>query len=211
MRFTQTLFAGAALVAAAMAQLAINDFPASVEAGESYTITYSGGEENAPTTFILRQGANENLDTITTLTTSATGGSFTWVVDDSLVDATDYALEIQQEGSEPNFIGPIALTGGETASATPSPTATVSASVTGSDRSSSTVSGSISLTTGLNGTISSATLTRTASNSAATADETASSTTTGTGAPEETGAASLLSSSPLALIFGAVAAMVYLN
>jgi len=68
MRFTQALFASAALVAGVFAvKPEINDFPAKVEAGKSYTITYSPGGD-IPTTFILRKGENDNLDTLTTLT-----------------------------------------------------------------------------------------------------------------------------------------------
>jgi hypothetical protein len=66
MRFFETLFAGAALVAAALA-LEINDFPSSIEPGKTYTITYSPAD-NTPTTFILRQGKNEDLSTVDTLT-----------------------------------------------------------------------------------------------------------------------------------------------
>lgn len=66
MRFFETLFAGAALVAAALA-VEINEFPSEVQAGRSYRITYTPGD-NTPTTFILRKGENDDLDTITTLT-----------------------------------------------------------------------------------------------------------------------------------------------
>lgn len=69
MRFTQTLFAGAALVAAAFASVEINEYPKTVVAGQEYEITYSGTNgPDAPTTFILRKGLNEDLETIETLT-----------------------------------------------------------------------------------------------------------------------------------------------
>jgi len=68
MRF-ESIFAGAAFVAAAMAQsLAINTFPSTgVVAGQTYEVTYSPAD-NIPTTFVLRQGASGNLNTIDTLT-----------------------------------------------------------------------------------------------------------------------------------------------
>lgn len=67
MRFFETIISGAALLAAAFA-LEINEFPAQgVEAGKTYTVTYSPAD-NTPTTFILRQGASTDLDTIATLT-----------------------------------------------------------------------------------------------------------------------------------------------
>lgn len=70
MRFFGTVLAGAALFAGAMAQLAINDYPQNgVEAGKSYTITYSP-KDQVPTEIILRQGPSGNLNTIATLGTS---------------------------------------------------------------------------------------------------------------------------------------------
>jgi hypothetical protein len=68
MLFVQTLFAGAAFIVAAAA-LEINDFPRTVEAGKTYTVTYSPADTTA-TTFLLRQGANEDLKTVTTLTST---------------------------------------------------------------------------------------------------------------------------------------------
>lgn len=71
MRFFETILSGAALVAAVLA-LEINTFPSGgVKAGQTYTITYSPAD-NTPTTFILRQGASGNLDTVGTLTSRST-------------------------------------------------------------------------------------------------------------------------------------------
>lgn len=66
MRFIQGLFAGAAIVAAALA-VEITNWPATVEAGQTYKITYSPAG-NTPTTFILRQGDPNDLKTLGTLT-----------------------------------------------------------------------------------------------------------------------------------------------
>lgn len=211
MRFFQTLFAGVALVAAALA-VEINEFPSEVQPGRSYTITYTPGDDT-PTTFILRKGKNEDLDTIGTLEEGVTGGTFTWDVSDDLPNGDDYALEIQQNGQS-NYIGPIALTG-----STASPSASVSSASSTGSASRSTTSAPSSLTTATsasgsvsassNGTISSPTLSRTGS---ATTSPTGGSTPTeSSGPPESTGAASSLASSPFALFFGAVAAMAYLN
>jgi len=205
MRFTQTLFAGAAFVAAALA-LEINEYPPSVEAGKTYTVTYSPAD-NKPTTFILRKGVNENLDTVTTLTTTATGGKFEWTVDEDLENASDYALMIEQAGVDPNYIGPIALSGGEDPK--PSSSSKASSSAASSTESeSSSATATISITTMLSSTVS-ATPTA-SSNGTASLSRTPTETET-QGAPESTGAASALASSPLALIFGAAAAMMYLN
>jgi len=224
MRFIQSIFAGAALVAAALA-VEINEFPSEVQPGKSYVIKYTPGD-SAPTSFLLRKGKNEDLKTIATLTTSATGGSFTWNVDSALPNADDYALQVKQ-GSDENYIGPIKLTGGS-ASVSPSASSSASASASASKSESESASASSgastktpSMTTaspsasasmstpGSNSTVATATLSRTPS-----AGSTRSGSPTNTnspGAPQNTGAASTLSSSPLALIFGAVAAFAYLN
>lgn len=212
MRFFETIFAGAALVAAALA-VEINEFPREVQAGRSYRITYTPGDDT-PTTFILRKGENGNLDTITTLTTTATGGEFQWAVDSSLPDADDYALEVRQ-GEENNFIGPIALSGGsEATSSAESSSGSASSTATDSSASSAATttetetvtslvtSASASITPSANGTTIT-TGTRTPTASPTETDE--------GGVPESTGAASAFGSSPVALIFGAVAAMAYLN
>ncbi|KAF2187199.1 hypothetical protein K469DRAFT_630149 [Zopfia rhizophila CBS 207.26] len=218
MRFFSTVLAGAAFVAAAFA-VEINDFPATAEVGKSYTITYSPAN-NAPTTFILRKGENDDLTNITTLTTTATGGSYTWNVDRALPNGKDYALQVVQNG-ESNYIGPIEIKGSSsTASASASSSASASASASTSKSSDSTLStitsasASASSSVSGNSTISVPTLSRSASagsSSTARATGSGSPTTAAGGAPSNTGAASTLGSSPLALIFGAVAAMAYLN
>lgn len=213
MRFFETIFAGAALVAAALA-VEINEFPSEVQAGRSYRITYTPGDDT-PTTFILRKGENADLAIITTLTESATGGEFMWSVDSALPNADDYALEIRQ-GDENNFIGPISLSGGSDATSSAA-SSSGSASSTATDSSASSAattetetetvtsvvtSASASITPSANGTTIT-TGTRTPSASPTESED--------GGVPESTGAASAFGSSPMALIFGAVAAMAYLN
>lgn len=214
MLFIQTLFAGAAFIVAAAA-LEINVFPKTVEAGKTYTVTYSPADDT-PTTFILRQGENEDLKTVSTLTTAATNGKFTWSVSEDLPNASNYALEIKQ-GSIVNYIGPISLTGSDAVSSAVSSSvasstrsaasSSASASVTITSSAVTTASATVSPSIGLNSTITSATLSRTISS---TSRPTGTSTSTG-GVPESTGAASSLASSPFAVLFGAVAAMVYFN
>jgi hypothetical protein len=55
------------ILAAIAFALEIVDFPSEVAPGRSYTITYTPADDT-PTTFILREGENANLGTITTLT-----------------------------------------------------------------------------------------------------------------------------------------------
>ncbi|KAF2009868.1 hypothetical protein BU24DRAFT_66265 [Aaosphaeria arxii CBS 175.79] len=217
MRFFSTLLAGAAIVAGVLAQKpTIDKYPKSVKAGESVEITYSPATATAK--FVLRKGSPGNLATLATLTENATGGKYTWNVPEDLANASDYALQIVVNG-EDNYTGLISLSGGSSASSSssasassgsatssPSPTSSGTKSVSASITSSS-VSGSITSSAHQNSTVTSATL----STARSTGSSQSSATTTGSSPPESTGAASMLSSSPLALIFGAVAAMAYLN
>jgi hypothetical protein len=200
MRFFQTLAAGAALVASALA-LTIDTFPSSVEAGKTYTITYSP-KDNTPTTFILRKGLSTNLDTVETLTTTATGGSFQWTVDSKYADAPNYALEIRQQGVTPNFSGQFPLTGGEGTESSSSASASATASSSGSITRSASTSASASPSASSNGTtVSSATLTRTTGTTRPSA--------TSGGVPEATtNAAAPLA--PVAAFAGLFAAFAYL-
>lgn len=224
--FNSVLFAASALVslvAAQSATLKFTDFPSTVQAGKSYTIKYTSTELSSPATIVLRKGSSTNLNTISTLTTTATGGSFVWSVDASLADGNDYALMISQGTENNNYAGPIQLTGGS-ASAISSATSSGSASSASSAKSALTtistltVSGNSttiptsSVSAKSNSSVSTGSLSGSASRTSVTsAGSTGSTTTAAQGAPSSTGAAIALGSSPLALIFGAVAAMAYLN
>lgn len=231
MRFFQMLASSAAFIAAALA-VEINEYPTGgVEAGKTYTVTYSPAD-NTPTTFILRKGLSTNLDTVGTLTSTATGGTFSWTVAKDLPNGADYALEIRQSGEAPNYSGQFGLTGGS-AAASSSIAASASASsasaysvssviaskassasaaaslssVISSAVSSAAASATISPSASHNGTVSSATLsTRSASSVRPTGSATGSASI-----PESTGAASSLSSAPLALLLGAAGAFAILN
>lgn len=212
MRFFQTLLTGAALVATALS-LTIDTYPPSVEAGKTYTIEYSP-KDDTPTTFVLRKGLSTNLDTVETLTTTATGGTFTWTVKSTYTDGTDYALEIKRDGSAPNYSGQFPLTGGSgsvssavssaLSSARASASSALSSAVSSALSSARSASATVSPSAGTNSTVTSATLSRTASGTSRPTG-----TSTG-GVPESTGAASSLATSPLAALFGAIAAFAYL-
>lgn len=209
MRF-ESIFAGAALVAAAMAQtFAINSYPATgVVAGQTYEVTYSPAD-NTPTTFVLRQGPSGNLNTIDTLTTTATGGKFSWTVAKTLANQPNYALEIRR-GDQVNYSGQFGLTGGAAAavsSAVSSAASAASSAISSAVSSArSSASASVSASSGVNSTVTSATLSRTASGTS----RPTSSATSSSKIPEATGAASSMTGSPLAVVLGAVAAFAYL-
>lgn len=211
MHFFKTLFA-AALVAVVAAKPEIHNYPRNIEPGKTYEITYSPADDT-PTTFVLRQGKDLNLDKVDTLTTSATKGKFSWTVSKDLPNRNDYALEIiQGPSTNNNYVGPIKLTGSTATQAPSSASSSVPASSSGSASTSAkptgsfstTVSGAVSTSVGSNSTVTSPTP------SATTPAPTSARTTPGSGPPRSTGAASNLGS-PLALVLGGFAAMVYFN
>jgi len=209
MRFFQTIFASAALVAAAFA-VEINEYPSSVQAGRTYRVTYTPGDDT-PTTFILRKGENNNLDTITTLTESATGGEFMWEVDADLANADDYALEVQQPNSPPNYIGPIALNGGADVTSSAESSSASSTAASSTETESKTESSTETITSAPASTASGTPSSSSNGTATVSVTRTPSASPTGDEVPNDDSAAGMLSSSPLALLFGAVAAMVFLN
>jgi len=209
--FSKTLFSLALLASSAMAAITFTSAPSTVEAGQTYTLKYTTEDTVTPISIILRKGDPLNLGTIGPLTTSATGGSFTWTAPTTLASGTDYAFEIEQ-GTDINYYGPFSLTGGTapvsssaalvSASATASSSGSIASVVLSSAHSSvsakpSNYANSTTTKTTLSTSLSTARLS-TSSGASATA----------TKAPSN-GASSI--SSPIALIIGAVAAMFYLH
>jgi hypothetical protein len=73
MRFFTALFAIATFAIAALAQdIAFTSVPPAVNVGQSYTLTWSGGDPNQPVTIILRQGDPGDLTTVSTITSKET-------------------------------------------------------------------------------------------------------------------------------------------
>jgi len=229
MRFFQSaLLAVSALASVALAQsntLFFTNVPTSVTVGKSYSIQWKTADTTSPVTITLRKGPSGNLQTISTLTSSATGTEYTWIPDKSLADGSDYALQITQ-GNQINYSGQFTLSGGSPSAISSAVSASASSSASAASVSQSVLSLTVSsnstasavsslsaASTGKsNSTVSTATLSAaTKATSAATkATGAASGTQTAAqGAP--TGGAGQLGSSPMALIFGAVAAMAYLN
>ncbi|OAL00658.1 hypothetical protein IQ06DRAFT_370014 [Phaeosphaeriaceae sp. SRC1lsM3a] len=77
--------------------LQIDSWPTSVEAGKTYTITYSPKDKVLGT---------------------ASGGSFSWTVSRSLPSATNYGLQISGSGETTNFSAQFPLTGGSSGAMT---------------------------------------------------------------------------------------------
>jgi hypothetical protein len=88
MLFSRVAFASASLFAIALAQtakIAFTSVPAVVEAGDSYNITWGGGNGQA-VTLTLRKGQPNDLDTIGVLADGVSGNAYVWTVDDDLED-----------------------------------------------------------------------------------------------------------------------------
>ncbi|KAL2831765.1 hypothetical protein BDW59DRAFT_157724 [Aspergillus cavernicola] len=97
----------ACLAQVSIAGVAFTRWPATVYTGQPAILGWNG-DPNAPATIILRKGPADNLKTLKVLTTQAGGGSFTWIPEESLIDGTDYALQIEQDGSI-NYSGLVTL------------------------------------------------------------------------------------------------------
>jgi hypothetical protein len=227
MRFFQAILSSAAF-AALVAALEINEFPAQgVVAGTTYTITYSPADD-VPTTFVLRQGKSTDLDTVGTLTTTATGGKFQWTPSKDLPNEADYALEIKR-GDTVNYSAQFPLTGGAASDDKPVSSSAASAAPSSSGKPSSTAGSSASSSASASASASasstmemssapspSATMSTPAGNStvtSATLSRSAMPTRSATGSasvPEVTGSgADSLLANPLAAIVGAAAALAY--
>ncbi|KAF2808550.1 uncharacterized protein BDZ99DRAFT_522093 [Mytilinidion resinicola] len=229
----------ASLAAAQSKVIKFTKVPNIVTAGNAYPIEWTTTDNTTPITIKLRVGGFNNLQDVSVLTTDASGGKYTWTPDKGLGDNSYYALEIIQ-GKEINYSAQISLSGGSTssliatasASAASASSASSASESSASESSASSASASSASASATGTTLSTATITgsspsatasaasKTASHSsdsltAATTKTTgtASSTESAISAPTSTGAADriIMGSSPLALIFGAVAAMVYLN
>ncbi|KAI7164055.1 hypothetical protein D0869_08270 [Hortaea werneckii] len=223
-----------ALAAAQSTTLTFTDVPQTVTDGQEQTIRYTTDDNSTAVTILLRKGPSENLQTVSTLTTSATGGEYLWTPSICLENGDDYALEIQQ-GSENNYFGPFTVQGRDAScedSASASPSANATASMTMGMNGTAThmpvpigtapaVGGSngTMMATGTsvprNTTMSMATLTPTTSSTGSPSSNSASatsgsSTSSGSEASATNAANEVQMSSAFALFLGAAAAAFYL-
>lgn len=132
--FTRTLLLGAfaALAAAQSAVLTFTRVPNPITDGQPQALLYATNDTSSPVTIVLRQGPANNLQTVQTLTSDATGGQYIWTPPLSLPNGNNYALEIRQAG-QVNYFGPFTVQGA-------SPSAVASASASSSSSSSMTSS-----------------------------------------------------------------------
>ncbi|KAG8530810.1 uncharacterized protein KY384_004167 [Bacidia gigantensis] len=241
MQLTNTLVLCASFVAHAVAQskLAFTTLPSSVKAGDSVSLKWAGGDANQPVTITLKKGSASNLQTVGFVVQNANGNSYTWAVPVNTPSASDYALQITQDGDQINYTGLFSITGGTSgsasgtsasvtaaASSTPSASANVTTTITpkpsgtaplGTAGTAGTAGSSISRNT----TLSRATLSASSSSASAssTSSDESTSTTSGEGssstsssspAPSPSGAAGTIASN-FGLLCAGIAAVAYLG
>ncbi|KPI44887.1 uncharacterized protein AB675_2568 [Cyphellophora attinorum] len=147
----RVLVAAASLLSVAFAQsnpkVAFTSVPAVVEAGETYNITWGGGNDT-PVTLTLRKGDPADLETIAIIADRVSGSSYQWEVSEDLENASDYALQITQGQDDINYSGLFSLTGGSAAS---SGTISITSSTTRTGN--STMTSTASITSATNGTM----------------------------------------------------------
>ena len=122
---SRTLLVGA-LAAVATAQssaLYFTDVPNPVTVGEPAVIGWTSNDTNTPVSLILKQGPNNNLQTIATLTTDA-ATVFRWIPSTSLPNGNDYVLEIKQ-ASRVNYFGPFTVQNSSQSASTSRSTSTL--------------------------------------------------------------------------------------
>lgn len=142
MFFPKALLLGASLYSYALAQtkIAFTHVPAVVVAGESYNITWGGGDDT-PVTITLREGDPDDLKTVQTLADGISEDFFVWTVQKDLKTANDYALQITQGQNDINYSGQFSLTS-STASTTASASGNSTASITSTNSGASQGTGS---------------------------------------------------------------------
>ncbi|KAJ8124639.1 hypothetical protein O1611_g9002 [Lasiodiplodia mahajangana] len=142
------VLAGLLSLVNAKVQLTNSNFDG-IEAGSTFEITWSGAE--GPVTLTLKNGAEDDLQDVQTITTNASGDSFEWAVDPALVTG-DYAIEID-DGTDINYskmfsVDGVAAPSSSAVSSTVSATSsTASPSSTSSEESTTTESTSAESTT----------------------------------------------------------------
>jgi len=194
-----------------------------IKAGEATTIKWTPTTGDT-VTLILREGTDANdLGTLTTIAANVdNSGSFEWTPSADLVDAGDYSIQITSDRETSNYSPMFSIESDNKASSTSSSstsTSTASSSTSTSTKTSTSTSSSAIITGSSHN--STATHSGTSSHASSTASPSttgnASSTASGTPAATSgsadtmTGAASIQTSSPLALVLCFIVGVVYFN
>ncbi|KEF59468.1 uncharacterized protein A1O9_04312 [Exophiala aquamarina CBS 119918] len=113
MLLSKALFASASLITGALAQtrIAFQSVPAVAVTGQTYNVTWGGGDGTA-VTITLRKGNPDDLSTIGILGEGITKDFFDWEVARTLTPDDDYALQITQGQDEINYSGLFSIVAG---------------------------------------------------------------------------------------------------
>ncbi|GAB1310991.1 hypothetical protein MFIFM68171_01201 [Madurella fahalii] len=177
---------------------------------ENVPITLRWGDAVGPVTITLMTGPEDDLEVVMDITSGETGTSFTWTPAD--IPSGTYALRITDSTDDPNYSPPFQYVGtGELPSSTSSVssvtrTSTVSSSETSSATETSTETSTETTTSAESSstTTVSTTFTTSSSPTRTTSDP------DNTDAPDNTNAGQRFVS-PLALVLGTVAALIFFN
>ncbi|OAQ72434.1 extracellular matrix protein precursor [Pochonia chlamydosporia 170] len=207
MQYTLVLSALAALVAAADRPSFLND-KFQITEGENFTFKFNNCQGGC--TIVLKTGSSGNLKDVKTITTGATGESFTWTP--SGLPSGTYAFYIKNNGNGlDNYSKQFTYSGTGATASTTDASSTASETASSTEASSTTASSTASSTTDSSTTLSkttsaasttSAPSSTTSQSSTSTRSTTAASTTVPNGGARAT---------PMAFVAGAVAALAYLG
>ncbi|KAI1176662.1 Ser-Thr-rich glycosyl-phosphatidyl-inositol-anchored membrane family-domain-containing protein [Nemania sp. FL0916] len=103
-----------------------------IESGSTFEITWDDAQ--GPVTLKLKDGSEDNLQDVETITTGASGDSYSWSVDS--LPTGEYAIEIS-DGSDVNYSKMFTIEGTADSSSSSSATPSASSSATSTDSSSS--------------------------------------------------------------------------
>ncbi|RYP54348.1 hypothetical protein DL768_000922 [Monosporascus sp. mg162] len=130
-----------------------------IEAGEPFTITWS--DATGPVTLTLKNGPEDNLSTVSEITSGQSGESFIWTPPESLPSGT-YAFEIS-DGSDINYSPRFQISGGAASGSSTASLTTATTSASASSASVSTSSASASSASSATSATSTSVVTSTAS------------------------------------------------
>ncbi|KAG6135596.1 hypothetical protein E4U28_005319 [Claviceps purpurea] len=208
MKYAVVFASLAALAAAAKPSFLNTDFD--LKEGASFTLKFNNCQGGC--TIILQNGPATNTKDVKTLTSAATGDSFTFKASDVASGTYNFKIISNTDATEFNYSKQFAYSGtgtvGASSSQSPSASSAAASSATSSTMksvSSSSRGSSTGSTTG--STTGSASSTASATTSMESSTATRSSATAATTIPNAGGR----SASPLALVAGAVAALAYLG
>ncbi|KAI1828598.1 Ser-Thr-rich glycosyl-phosphatidyl-inositol-anchored membrane family-domain-containing protein [Xylaria intraflava] len=141
-----------------------------IEGGSTFDITWDGAQ--GPVTLTLKTGSSDNLQTVETITTGASGDDFPWSVESSLPSG-DYAIEIS-DGTDVNYSSMFTLVGADASTTSASSSSLVTATSTSASTSASASASATTSSTASESTSSESTsTTSTSSESTSTTSSTA--------------------------------------